>query len=174
MAFGKGEIFAALAAIALVIAALLGMTFLKRVSLRVFLVIRTGIGTVFFFFVVLYLFDAEHFQDVFSPFLWQWMLVYGAVIVVVGQISWFRGIATTSPAQISLANSFSPVAGVLFAIALLGETPNLAVVFGGGVIVFGIALAQLGLVIERRATARSAPTTGEALALEDSVNFRGV
>ncbi len=174
MAFGKGEIFAALAAIALVIAALLGMTFLKRVSLGVFLVIRTGIGTVFFFFVVLYLFDAEHFQDVFSPFLWQWMLVYGAVIVVVGQISWFRGIATTSPAQISLANSFSPVAGVLFAIALLGETPNLAVVFGGGVIVFGIALAQLGLVIERRATARSAPTTGEALALEDSVNFRGV
>jgi drug/metabolite transporter (DMT)-like permease len=174
MAFGKGELYAALAAIALVVAALLGGKFLKRVPLGVFIVIRTGIGTAFFFFVVLYLFDAQHFQDAFSPFLWQWMLVYGAIIVVAGQVSWFKGIATTSPAQISLANSFTPVAGVLFAIALLGETPNMAVVIGGGIIVIGIAVAQIGPVLERRATARQIASTGDTLALEGSVNFKGV
>jgi len=174
MAFGKGEVYAALAAIALVVAALLGGKFLKRVPLGVFIVIRTGIGTVFFFFVVLYLFDAEHFQDVFSPFLWQWMLVYGAVIVVAGQVSWFKGIATTSPAQISLANSFTPVAGVLVAIALLGETPNTAVVIGGGIIVIGIAVAQLGPVLERRATVGQIRSTGGTLELEGGVNFKGV
>ncbi|NKB58747.1 MAG: EamA family transporter [Alphaproteobacteria bacterium] len=174
MAFGTGEIYAAFAAIALVVAALLGKRFLERVPLGIFITIRTGIGTVFFFLVVLYLFDAEHFQDVFSPFLWQWMLVYGAVVVVAGQISWFKGIITTGAAQVSLANSFTPVAGVLFAILLLGETPNMAVLLGGGIIVFGIAVAQLGPILERRNAARRAPTTGEVMALEGGVNFKGV
>lgn len=174
MAFGKGEVYAALAAIALVVAALLGGKFLKRVPLGVFIVIRTGIGTVFFFFVVLYLFDAEHFQDAFSPFLWQWMLVYGAIIIVAGQISWFKGIATTSPALISLANSFTPVAGVLFAIALLGETPNMAVVIGGGIIVFGIAVAQLGPFLVSRTTVRPTVSPGEAMAQEGGIVFKGI
>jgi drug/metabolite transporter (DMT)-like permease len=174
MAFGNGEIFAGLAAVALVVAALLGMKFLESVPVGVFIVIRTGVGTIFFFFVVLYLFDSEHFQDVFSPFLWQWMLVYGAIVVVAGQISWFKGIAATSPAQVTLANSFTPVAGVLFAIALLGETPNMAVVTGGAIIVLGIIVAQLGPALERRAVARATMTAGETIALEGGVNFKGI
>ncbi len=174
MAFGVGEIQAALAAVALVAAALLGARFLRRVPLGVFIVIRTGVGTVVFFFVVIYLFDVDHFQDVFSPFLWQWMLVYGAVIVVAGQLSWFKGIATTSSSQVSLANSFTPVAGVLFAVLLIGERPNMAVLVGGAIIVLGIVVAQLGPLIERRAAAHRAPTAHEAIALEGGINFKGV
>ena len=174
MALGLGELQAALAAVAWVAAALLSTRFLHRVPLGIFTVMRTAVGTVVFFVVALYLFGADHFQDAFSPFLWKWMLVYGAIIVVAGQICWFEGIATTSMSQITLANSFTPVAGVIFAVLLVGEKPGVAVLVGGGIIVLGIVIAQHGPIVERRAVARHAPTTDEVVNLEGGVNFKGV
>ena len=91
-----------------------------------------------------------------------------------GQLSWFKGLATTSASQVSLANSFTPVAGVIFAILLLGESPNMAVLVGGAIIVLGIVVAQLGPLVERRVGAGRAPTTDEAVKLEGGVNFKGV
>ncbi len=174
MAFGLGELQAALAAVSWVAATLLSKRFLHRVPLGIFSVFRTAVGTVVFFALAIYLFGAEHFQDAFSPFLWKWMLVYGTVIVVAGQLCWFKGIATTNASQISRANSFVPVAGVIFAVLLLGESPNMAVLVGGAIIVLGIVVAQLGPVVERRVAARGAPTTDEAVHLEGGVNFKGV
>ena len=95
-------------------------------------------------------------------------------IVVAGELCWFKGIATTSAPQISLASSFTPVAGVIFAVLLVGERPNMAVLIGGGIIVLGIVVAQLGPIVERRAMTRRAPTTDEAVNLEGGVNFKGV
>lgn len=174
MGFGLGELQAALAAVAWVVAALLSRTFLQRVPLGIFTVFRTAVGTVVFFAFATYLFGAGHFQDAFSPFLWKWMLVYGTVVVVAGQLCWFQGIATTNASQVSLANAFTPVAGVIFAVLLLGEAPGSAVLVGGAIIVLGIAVAQLGPIVERRAAAHRAPTTGEAVELEGGVNFKGV
>ena len=102
------------------------------------------------------------------------MLVYGGIIVVIGQLCWFKGISTTSASQISLANSFVPVAGVIFAVLLVGDQPNMAVLVGGGIIVFGITLAQLAPIVERRTKARRAPTADEVVDLEGGVNFKGV
>ena len=174
MALGMGELQAALAAVTWVAAAMLGKRFLGRVPLGIFTVTRTAIGTVVFFSFAIYLFGADHFQDAFSPFLWKWMLVYGAIIVVVGQLCWFGGIATTSVSQITLANSFTPIAGVVFAVLLVGEKPSMAVLIGGGIIVLGIVIAQLGPMVERRAQARRAPTADEVVTLEGGVNFKGV
>ncbi len=174
MAFGLGELQAALAAVCWVGATLLSKRFLHRVPLGIFSVFRTAVGTVVFFALAIYLFGAEHFQDAFSPFLWKWMLVYGTVIIVVGQLCWFKGIATSNASQVSLANSFVPVAGVIFAVLLLGEKPNMAVLVGGAIIVLGIVVAQVGPVAERRVAARRAPTTAVAVELEGGVNFKGV
>ena len=134
MALGLGELQAALAAIAMVVATLLSKRLLTRVPLGIFTVVRTAVGTVVFFVAAAYLFGFDHFQDAFSPFLWKWMLVYGAVIIVAGQITWFKGIATTSAPQVSLASTFTPVAGVIFAVLLLGENPDRAVLVGGAII----------------------------------------
>ncbi len=174
LAFGTGEYQAALAAVCWVGAAVLSKRFFRRVPLGIFAVVRTAIGTVVFFAVAIYLFGADHFQDVFSPFLWKWMLLYGAVIVVAGELIWFKGISTTSPAQVSLASAFTPVAGVTFAVLLIGERPDMAVLIGGAIIVLGIAVAKLGPIVERRAMARRAPTSDEVVDLEGGVNFKGV
>ena len=174
MAFGLGELQAALAAVAWVVAALLSRQFLHRVPLGIFTVIRTGIGTVVFFAFAIYLFGADHFQDAFSPLLWKWMLVYGTIVVVLGQLFWFKGVANTNASQVSFANSFTPVAGVIFAVALVGERPDMAVVIGGTIIVLGIVVAQLGPVVERRAVARRVTTTDQVVDLEGGVNFKGV
>ncbi len=102
------------------------------------------------------------------------MLVYGGIIIVAGQLLWYKGIATSNASQVSLASSFTPVAGVIFAVFLFGETPSQAILIGGAIIVTGIAIAiaQIGPIIERRV--KSCQTCEEALKLEAGVNFKGV
>ena len=104
-----------------------------------------GIGTVVFFAIALKLYGAVHFMDVFSPFLWQWILLYSAFIVVRGQLCWFTGLKKTTASDVSLASSFSPIAGILAAYLILGEAPNLAQYIGGSIIIVGIALNQIGV-----------------------------
>ena len=171
MAFGVGEIFAACAAVIWVVVTLMSIQYLRAVPVGIFSTLRTAIGTVVFAGIVVYLFGASHFQDAFAPFLWKWMLVYGGIVIVIGQLFWYKGIAMTSAAQISLASSFTPVAGVIFAVLLLGETPNESVLIGGAIIIVGIAIAQLGPVIERRT--KVCQTTDETVKIEGSISFKG-
>ena len=172
MAFGFGEIYAGLAAIIWVVVTLISVQYLHSVPLGIFSIMRTAIGTLVFAAIVVSLFGTVHFQDAFSPFVWKWMLVYGGIIIVVGQLCWYKGIAMTSTAQVSLANSFTPAAGVIIAVIFLGETPNEAILIGGAIIIIGIAIAQMGAIFERRA--KPCRTTDEAVKLEGSLNFKGV
>ncbi|PPT09279.1 Permease of the drug/metabolite transporter (DMT) superfamily [Geitlerinema sp. FC II] len=145
MSIGRGEVMVAIAAVALAISTTISQANLARVSLGLFTLVRTAIGTVVFFAIVMVLFGWSHFMDIFSPILWRWMFVYGAVIVVGGQLCWFRGLKTTRASEVSLASSFSPVAGVLAAYFILGEVPTSAQYIGGSAIILGIALNQFGV-----------------------------
>lgn len=100
----------------------------------------------FFLFaaIILWHFGAGHFTDIFSPNLWAWTLVYGSLIVVLGQLTWFRGISSVSAADIALAAAFTPVAGVAFAWLLLGEKPSAGQWIGGLVIMIGVLLNLVG------------------------------
>lgn len=80
---GTGEILAAVGAVALAVSIILGKTRLALIPVGVFTTFQTAVGTVIFF-AALYLYGSNHFTDVLSPFLWQWMLVYGAIIVAMG------------------------------------------------------------------------------------------
>ena len=142
---GRGELMATVGAIALAISTIISKVTLRQISLGVFTVFRTAVGTVVFFAVVIKLFGVGHFIDVFSPFIWQWMLIYGAVIVVGGQLAWFRGLKTTNAADVSLASSISPVAGILAAYFILREVPTIAQYIGGSVIIIGIIFNQIGV-----------------------------
>ena len=173
MAFGIGEVYAGLAAVIWVIGTLVSVHYLHHVPVGIFSMVRTLIGAAVFASFVIVLYGADHFQDVLSPFLWKWMLVYGGIIIVIGQLLWYKGIIMTSASQVSLASAFTPVAGVLFAVLLLGETLDMATIIGGSVIVLGIATAQLGPILKRRGEIRAAPATGEAVKLEGGVNFKG-
>ena len=142
---GWGELLVLMAAIGNALSNLISKANLKHIPLSVFSPYRTVIGTIIFFFTALIIYGPEHFMDVTSPFLWQWMLFYSAVIVVGGQYFWFSGLKRSSAGEISFATAFSPIAGILAAFLLLGEVPNSAQYIGGAIIIIGIICNQIGL-----------------------------
>ncbi|AOX01136.1 hypothetical protein BJP34_18320 [Moorena producens PAL-8-15-08-1] len=168
---GVGELMAAAGAIALAISTIISKVKLRQIPLGIFTVFRTATGTVIFFVVVIKLFGVGHFMNAFSPFVWQWMILYGAVIVVGGQLCWFKGLKTTTASDVSLASSFSPVAGILAAYLILSEVPTIAQYIGGAVIICGIVLNQIGI-------SRKLPKTDtlivRASTKEMQVGFKGV
>lgn len=147
---GLGEILVAISAVISVVSTIIIKKSLSDIPIGIFSIFRTALGTVIFFFIALTLYGKEHFMDVFSPFLWKWMLVYGAVIVVLGQLFWLKGLRATTVSGSSLAGSFTPVVSILAAYLVLGEVPTLAQYIGGSVIIFGIFLTQVGVLTSSR------------------------
>jgi drug/metabolite transporter (DMT)-like permease len=73
------------------------------------------------------------------------MLLYGTVIVVIGQSLWNKGFRTASIATASLVGSFAPLVGILAAYLILGEIPTQAQYIGGMIILIGLFLGQVGI-----------------------------
>jgi drug/metabolite transporter (DMT)-like permease len=173
LSFGKGELLAAFGAVLAAVGIIVAKIRLKSIPLGIFAVVRTGFGSIFFFVVAIYLFGFDHFQDAFQPILWQWMFVYGALIVVGGQYFWFTGIKNVRISDVSLASSFTPIAAVGFAFLLLGERPSAPILIGGAVIVLGIVVGQFGHIISEKVAARKL-TASEVLQAEGRVSFKGI
>ena len=173
LTIGRGEFMAAGGAIALAISTIISKVTLKQIPLGLFSIIRTTLGTIIFCIVVLMLYSPTHFMDVFSPFLWQWMLVYGAIIVVGGQLCWFTGLKTAGAADVSLASSFSPIAGILTAYLILSETPTTAQYIGGSIILIGIVLNQIGVFRKQTQSAPQCPVS-PAKEMDMEVGFKGI
>ena len=172
---GMGEIFTITAAIALATATILGKIVLSQVPLGIFSIFRTAWGTIIFFFAALLLYGDRHFMDVASPFLWEWMLIYGSVIVVLGQTFWITGLRATSLSEASLVSSFTPIAGILAAYFILGEVPTLAQYLGGGVIVIGVFLSQIGIQKKHFIhTNRQIHSAQKQQEIENSMGFKGI
>jgi drug/metabolite transporter (DMT)-like permease len=172
---GRGEFFAATAAVIYATSTIISRTRLQRVPLGIFTVFRNAVGAVFFFVAASYLYGPESCMDVTSPFLWKWMLVYGGIIVASGQVLWFSGLRTARSIDVSLATSASPVAGVLAAFLILGERPLGAQYIGGGVLVLGIVIGLLGSR-GRPVHVAEAPADDAASAMEAEgrAGFKGV
>jgi drug/metabolite transporter (DMT)-like permease len=171
---GTGELQAAAAAIALAMATIIAKKRLSRVPLGLYSIFRTGLGTVVFFIATLALYGQEHFMGTFSPFLWQWMLLYGIVIVVMGQSFWITGLRASTVSVASLAASFTPIAGILAAYFILGEVPTQAQYIGGSVILAGIFLSQIGIQGKGSAhVAMGESSTPIEQTVETRIGFRG-
>lgn len=173
---GIGELMAAGGAVSSAIANIISKVSLQNIALGFFNVVKTALGTVIFFVIALFLYGKEHFIDISSPLLWKWMIVYGTVIVVVGQLCWFAGLKRTSASEVSLANSFNPIAGVLAAFLILGETPTTAQYIGGFVILIGIIFNQIGIVKQNKILSEVVPTEkmSQKTNIASSVGFKGL
>ncbi len=145
VAIGRGAFLTVIAAVIKAIANLVSKISLREIPLGIFSVFRMLVGTIFFFVVTIVLYGPEHFMDVGSPFLWQWMLFYSAIIVVAGQALWFNGLKRSTASEVSFATAFNPIVGILSAFVLLGEIPTLGQYIGGVVILAGVALNQMGV-----------------------------
>ncbi|WP_421656661.1 DMT family transporter [Leptothermofonsia sp. ETS-13] len=173
---GVGELLTAAGAVALAVATILGKRYLGRVPLGIFSIFRTALGTVIFFFTALLLFGKDHFMEAFSPFLWKWMLLYGTVIVVMGQTFWVTGLRASTISMASLAASFTPIAGIAAAYLLLGETPTHAQYIGGSVILMGIFLSHIGIQQKMPVTAAESrvQSTSTEREIIRAIGFKGI
>ena len=163
---GRGELMTAVGAISLAVSDIISKIKLDSIPLGIFTIFRTAVGTTIFFALTVKLYGVVHFMDVFAPIVWQWMFLYSLIIVVGGQLAWFKGLKTTSAADVSLASSISPVAGIVFAFLILKEVPTMAHYIGGSVIILGIVLNQLGTARQRNSV--------NSKEMEDKVGFRGI
>ncbi|MBD2293620.1 DMT family transporter [Anabaena sphaerica FACHB-251] len=140
---GLGEILTVIASIAVAISTIITKQHLSQIPVGIYSIFRTALGTIIFFFIALILYGKEHFIDVFSPFLWQWMLLYSAVIVVLGQLLWLQGFKTSSVSTSTLFGSVIPLISILGAYLILGEIPTQAQYIGGSLVLVGILLGQI-------------------------------
>ena len=147
---GQGELLVGISAILLAIANLLTKIYLKTVPLGIFLVMRTGIGTIVFFTLAQILYGPHHFMDVFSPFLWGWVMVYSLIIVVIGQLCWFNAQKKSTFAELTLATAIQPIISILMALIILGEFPKIPQFVGGSILLGGIALSAIGTLRDTR------------------------
>ncbi|MEH2049161.1 DMT family transporter [Nostoc sp.] len=168
---GIGELLAAAGSIAVAASTIISKKHLSQIPLGIYSIFRTALGTVIFFFIALVLYGRDHFADVLSPFLWQWMFLYGGLIVVLGQSFWIKGLKTSTVSTASLVSSFGPIVGILAAYLILGEAPNFAQYIGGSLILVGIFLSQVGTW---RQISRKVNSTPAQQQVEAGMGFKGI
>jgi drug/metabolite transporter (DMT)-like permease len=168
----QGELQVAIAALVLSVATVISKIRLQHIPLGVFNVVRVAIGTIVFSVLARTLYGSQHFSQVFSPLLWKWMLLYGSVIVVAGQLCWFAGLRGSTPSQAALASSFNPIAAIAMASFILGEVPTIAQYIGGTIISVGIILSLIGN--HREAQSRRLASITPAQQMGISIGFKGV
>jgi drug/metabolite transporter (DMT)-like permease len=141
--FGSGEILTIAAAVLLAIATLINKHKLSNIPLGIYGIFRTGLGSIVFFVFAIYLYGVGHFSEILSPFLWQWMLIYGGIIVVIGQSLWIKGSRESSLAVSTIISCFHPIAGMLFSYWILAEVPNIQQIAGSLILLLGLLLSQI-------------------------------
>jgi drug/metabolite transporter (DMT)-like permease len=173
---GRGEIGALLATLSYIASTLVARTGLRGIPLGIYAIYRTVLGTIFYFFLAIYLFGADHFRDVFHPLVWEYVWIYALIVVIGGQFAWALALKHARSGDVSLATSFTPLAGILLAMVLLGEDPGPGLVPGGAIILLAIGLGQYGRIRSRRKRAdcpSAAPARARALEHDGEVNFKG-
>lgn len=171
MTVGRGAFLTLIAAVIKAIANLVSKISLREIPLGIFSVFRMLVGTIFFFVATIVLYGPSHFMDVGSPFLWQWMLFYAAIIVVAGQTLWFNGLKRSTASEVSFATAFNPIVGILSAFILLGEVPTLGQYIGGVVILGGVILNQMG--VQRLNLIRAYKRPGDK-EMSEAGGFKGI
>lgn len=170
---GTGEVFVAIAAIIGSISTVFGKLQLQSIPLGIYTISRNILGTVIFFLLAIWLYGPNHFAEVFSPFLWQWMLIYAAIIVVMGQLCWLAGLKNATSSELNLANLLNPIAAIIMAFLILGEVPTLAQYLGGSLLFIGLIFGFIGNHHEAKRNRELAKLSPRE-AMEKAIGFRGV
>lgn len=173
---GIGELLAAAGSLAIAASTIISKKHLSQIPLGINSIFRTALGTVIFFLLALVLYGSDHFANALSPFVWQWMFLYGGLIVVLGRSFWIKGLKTSTVSMASLVSSFSPIAGIVAAYLILGETPTLPQYIGGSVILVGIFLSQVGIRHQTNSTGVSGKvnSTPAQQQVETGIGFKGI
>ncbi len=126
------------------LAAVISRVMLRTCSVQTFVFLRNFVSAVVFFWIAVYLYGFEHFADAFSGGLWIAMTVYALVIVVIGQIAWYKALAGLPASTVAGWSMLFPFFAIFFAYLLLGEVPKTIQWIAGGIIVVGMVVGRWG------------------------------
>lgn len=141
--FDLGEVAAAAATLSYIASAIVARRALRTIPMGIFSIYRTAVGTVIYVVLISALQGPQQFQDILAPVLLKWIWAYAVIVFVVGQLTWFIALKYARSGDMALASSFSPVAGVVFAMLLLGEDPGPGLIPGGALILLAICIGQV-------------------------------
>ena len=141
--FMKGDGLGLLAGVLYAAGSALGRSVVKQISISAFVFIRNLVGGIVFFWIAIILYGTGHFADAFSADLWLVMAVYAALVVVLGQMTWFRAVGSLSSGVVSAWSTLTPVLGVLFAYLILHEIPDMSQWIAAFIIIGGLTITQL-------------------------------
>ncbi|GAF93440.1 unnamed protein product, partial [marine sediment metagenome] len=119
---------------------------IKTIPVGIFSVFKRIVGSTIFFLCVLSFFGQEHFSEIFKPFFRIDIAIYMGVIISLGLFVWYKGMTGSTSSNLAIANSFQPVAGVMFAYIIVGEIPSRAQLFGGITIMTGVFIALITVI----------------------------
>jgi drug/metabolite transporter (DMT)-like permease len=170
---GTGEIFAAIAAVITSISSVNNKLQLQSIPLGIFTVYRNLLGTVIFFVIANILYGKKHFADAFSPLLWQWMLLYALVIVVIARLCWLAGLKRATPTELNLATSLNPILTIFMAYLILRQVPTLAQYYGLSLLIIGVILNFIGNLHQEKMKRKAAKAT-DIEKMDTPIGFRGV
>ena len=171
--FGWGEVLVAISALLTAITTILSKQQLQSVPVSIFTIYRSLVGTFVFFSAAVVLYGFHHFIDIFAPILWQWMFVYAAIIVVVGQLAWLAGLKNASFIEINLASLVTPILAILFAYLILQETPTQAQYLGGSLLLLGAILSFIDN-LQTTKRAKLSAVADPSQVMDADVGFRGI
>ncbi|QDP73554.1 DMT family transporter [Legionella israelensis] len=136
----SGEMCILMAILLKTISMLINFHAVRTLPLGAFSVLSMFLGIIFFSFIVILTVGWSHFADIFSPFLWQWMLLYGGVIVGLRTYFKYIGMKYADVSIVVTSSSVVPLVSIFFAYLILGTLPGIAQILGGSLILAGLVL----------------------------------
>ena len=170
---GTGEIFVAIASVITAISSVTNKLQLQSIPLGIFTIYRNLLGTVIFFVIANIFYGKEHFADAFTPLLWQWMLLYALVIVVIARLCWLEGLKKATPTELNLATSLNPILSIFMAYVILSQVPTLAQYYGLSLLIIGVILNFIGNQHQGKMKQKVAKST-DIEKMDTAIGFRGM
>jgi drug/metabolite transporter (DMT)-like permease len=89
------------------------------------------------------LYGSGYLAEMFSPCCWQWLLVCGGTIVVIGQSFWIKGSRDSSLTVFAIVSCFQPMAGMILIYWILAEVPTIQQAIDSIILRSGLLLSQV-------------------------------
>ena len=118
--------------------------YLSDLPLGVIGVVASGTACVFFFVFANLYFGPDHFQDLFTPYVWELVFVYAILLVVTRHIIRQISFRRASNQAINTISASYPALAVLAAYAIAQQVPTYGQMFGVLCVIPGILLAIVG------------------------------
>jgi drug/metabolite transporter (DMT)-like permease len=137
----QGDGLLLLAAVCWAIANILMKKYLSHVPPEVIV-----IGYYGFSGVALTIASATQMAWVFTPTMIMYLAGLVILVSLIGRYLWYFSLEHTSAANVGLASLSIPLFGVVYAVTLLGESPQLHQVLGGTLIFIGLVVIEIHLL----------------------------